>query len=711
MVSELISMDIEAKPAKAAVRFSGDLETAYRVCLWSRLANRVFLVLGSFDAADEDGLYQAAQEIDWSQHLNPDQTLRVAASVSRSNISHSRYAALKTKDAVVDQFRDKFGTRPSVATEHPDLQINVFIDRNQAQFSIDLSGDSLHQRGYRSLGGIATLKENLAAALLYRAGWPTLMKEGQAFVDVMCGSGTLPIEAALMACDIAPGLSRSYFGFAKWKGHNEAVWQRLLAEANYRRDKGLQTAPVVQGFDNHRPTILKAEEHIRNAGLADVVKVAYQDIRQFKLDFPKQGVLVTNAPYGKRVGDDDDLLDLYQALGTVLKDHFMGWRAAVFTDDLAKGKALGVRAKKIHSFMNGNIECKLLTIDMSDSAVIKDYRLPRLIESDQLSDAPRGLRNRLAKNRKKLKKWLSAENITCYRIYDADLPDYAAAIDLYEADQLYAHVQEYEAPKSIDERKARNRLAELLSVVRDEFLISPDQIFLKTRRKQKGAAQYQKQEKHENQETSFGLGPESEFSVVREGDCEFYVHFERYLDTGLFLDHRPLRSRIQAEAQGKSVLNLFAYTGSMSVFAAKGGAKTTTLDMSNTYLEWTKRNFVLNGLSPKDHVVERADCVEWLRQTPKEKFDIIVLDPPSFSNSKKMSDVFDVQRDHVELIKNCVSRLNKNGCLYFSNNRRGFKLDEVQFGNLRVENITKDTIPLDFQQRKHIHQCWRVAQQ
>ena len=682
------------------------METAYRVCLWSRLANRVFLVLGASTTENEDGLYKAAREIDWSAHLSPEQTLKVSATVARSNISHSRFAALKTKDAIVDQLRDKFGARPSVAMERPDVQINVFIDRNRAEFSIDLSGDSLHLRGYRTLGGVATLKENLAAALLYRAGWHELLKQDHAFVDVMCGSGTLPIEAAMMACDVAPGLKRDYFGFLGWKGHNAAVWNRLLAEAEYRRDKGLAAAPVIQGCDNHKPTLGKAQQHAEQAGVGKIVKFIYQDILSFKLDFPKQGLVLTNAPYGKRVGEESELLELYGQLGQVLKNHFSGWRAGVFTDELEKGKALGLRAKKIHSFFNGNIECKLLTIEVSEETVIKQYRLPRLIERENLSEAARGLGNRLQKNRRKLSKWLKSDEVTNYRVYDADLPDYAAAIDIYTTTELIAHVQEYEAPKSIDDRKAARRLSELLSVVRDEFDLTPEQIYLKQRRRQKGAAQYEKQEK----EGSFGLGDVKEFSLVQETGFKFYVNFEKYLDTGLFLDHRPLRTRILKESEGKSFLNLFAYTGSISVFAAKGGATTTTLDMSNTYLEWARRNFALNGIAVADkHTIERADCIAWLQQPVKQKFDLIVLDPPSFSNSKRMSESFDVQRDHVELVKQCMARLNSNGQLYFSNNRRGFKLDENALSGFQFEEITHQTIPPDFQQKKHIHRCWQFT--
>jgi len=656
----------------------------------------VLLNLGTFPVENDDQLYDVVRTIDWSKHLDLERTFKVSASVSRSNVTHSHYAALKVKDAIVDQFRDATGDRPNIAADQPDLQINAYLDRNQLELAIDLSGNSLHQRGYRTLGGVATLKENLAAALLCRAGWPEQMKHDHAFVDFMCGSGTLPIEAAMMKCDIAPGIYRDYFGFLGWKGHNPAVWQRLVSEAEYRREQGMKQTVVIQGFDNHRPTLDKAIQHAENAGLGSVVEFAYQDVFDFKLDFPKQGLVLVNAPYGLRVGDQDSLPELYAAIGSVMKNHFMGWTAAVFTDDLAKGKALQLRAKKIHSFFNGNIECKLLTIPLSDDAVIKSYRLPRLLPEQELSEAALGLRNRLKKNKRKLNGWLTQSDVSCYRLYDADLPDYAAAVDVYHTDVLRLHVQEYEAPKTIDERNAKRRLGELLSVLKVEFDLSAEQIYLKQRRRQKGQSQYEK------------VGAANTFYKVQEGPCEFYVNFEDYLDTGLFLDHRPLRKMIREQAKDKRVLNLFAYTGTISVHAAIGGAKTTTLDMSNTYLDWAKRNFELNDIDLSGHRFLREDCVEWLKQPSSDQYDLIVLDPPSFSNSKKMEGLLDIQRDHVDLIEQCIERLAPDGTLYFSTNLRGIKLNEKALSHLEVVDLTHQTVPMDFQQRKHVHRCWQI---
>ena len=701
LVTELRELGIESKPMKAGVRFEGDLEQAYRVCLWSRLANRVLLVVHKAPVTDDDALYAEAQKIDWRQHLAGDHTFAVAASTARSNITHSKYAALRVKDAIVDQFRDATGARPDVAVDKPDVQVNVFIDRNEAQLAIDLSGESLHLRGYRNLGGLATLKENLAAALLCRAGWPEKAGRGEAFVDFMCGSGTLPIEAAMIACDIAPGLQRDYFGLLGWAGHNAAVWERLVTEAEYRKEKGLKQAPTIQGFDHHRPTLEKARQHVTNAGLEGIVKIEYQDVREFNLDFPKQGLVLVNAPYGNRVGEMDELESLYQAIGKVMRENFQGWRGAVFTDALENGKAVGIRADKIHSFFNGAIECKLISFDISPETEIKQYRLPRLFAVEELSDAALGFQNRLKKNRQKLKGWLKQSGVTCYRVYDADLPDYSAAIDVYKSDRgekIWLHVQEYEAPKSIDPAKAKRRLSELLSVVKLAFDIPAEQIFLKSRKRQKGDSQYEK------------LAEEKHFHIVEEGSCKFRVNFEDYLDTGLFLDHRPIRLQIAKEMPGKRLLNLFAYTSAVTVHAAVGGAEASvSVDMSNTYLDWSRHNFRLNGIDLDAHQLVRADCLGWLNKVDvADKFDVIFLDPPSFSNSKKMDDTLDVQRDHVELIEKSARLLADDGVLYFSNNLRGFKLDHAALAAFDIEDITAQTLPPDFQQRKHIHQCWKI---
>ena len=362
---------------------------------------------------------------------------------------------------------------------------------------------------------------------------------------------------------------------------------------------------------------------------------------------------------------------------------------------------IGIRAKKIHSLFNGALPCKLLHFDIESANVMQSYRLPRLIPQQELSESALGFLNRLKKNLKKIERWATRESISCYRVYDADLPDYAVAIDLYtdaETSRLWLNIQEYEAPKTIDPDKAKMRLREAVSVAKLVFDVPDEQLYLKSRRRQRGDAQYER------------LAEERIYYQVEEGACHFLVNFEDYLDTGLFLDHRPLRLRIGQESENKAILNLFAYTGTATVHAAVGGAsRSLTIDMSNTYIDWAKRNMALNDINGPAHRFLQADCIAWLENpTEKDKFDIIFLDPPSFSNSKRMQDVFDVQEDHVRLIRLAMERLTPDGVLFFSNNLRRFKLANTELEDFEVADITDQTIPDDFRQRKHIHRCWEI---
>ena len=694
----------DVKVTRAGVFFKGELQDAYRACLWSRLANRILLPVARFMAPSSDELYRQVKGIKWTEHMDVTQTLAVDASVSNSFINHSRYAALKTKDAIADYFRDVAGERPFVRVEQPDIQINVYINHDEAQLYIDLSGTSLHLRGYRTRGSVAPLKENLAAAILYRAGWPEIHLKGGAFVDFMCGSGTLPIEAALIACDIAPGLTRDYFGLLGWKQHDPEIWQQLIDEARSRRTEGLKRAPRILGFDHHHASLEKARQHVQQAGLADIVEIQHQDLFSFDVEIhdsrssSSKGLVVLNPPYGKRLGQDEDLIPLYSGIGQVLKTHFMGWKASVFTDDQSRGKAIGIRANRIHSLFNGAMPCKLLHFEINDSEIFQSHRLPRLVNDEDLSEQSTGFRNRLTKNLKQRGRWSRKENITCFRLYDADLPDYAVAIDLYEGEQLWVNIQEYEAPPTVDAIKAKLRLREVVTIVRQVLQVDEANIFLKNRHRQRGDAQYEKLDDTKN------------FHVVREGACEFWVNFEDYLDTGLFLDHRPLRLKIAATSEGRSLLNLFAYTGAVSVHAAKAGARRTlTVDMSKTYIDWARRNMELNAITDDSHRFLQVDCLAWLAQpTVKKLFDIIFLDPPSFSNSKRMRRPFDVQKDHSLIVNQAMKLLEHQGVLYFSTNLRRFKLDHEALKDFSILDITDRSIPVDFKQRKHIHRCWEL---
>lgn len=701
------------KQTLAGVAFQGTLETAYRICLWSRVANRVLLVLGTFTVNNQDDLYKGIKKINWFEHMQPDDTIAVTFSAKNSKaIKNTHFGALKVKDAIVDQMRAKFQKRPSIDTERPNLRVNVYLQGDTAQLSLDLSGESLHKRGYRDITIKAPIKENLAAAILMRAGWPKIAAQNGSLLDPMCGSGTLLLEGAMMAADYAPGLLREHYGFLGWKKHDADCWQKLLIEAERRKTAGLAKLPVIVGFDQSRRSINAAMTHIEQLGLTDKIHVERRDIADAEpaASWPA-GLLVCNPPYGERLGDEEETAELYKRFGEVLKTKFIGWQAAMIISNPELGFRLGIRSQKPVTLYNGALECKLLRMKLEESAFFipkaktQDERLTQIARSSQNLTDDTGAEmfaNRLKKNLKKLAKWAKQNRINCYRVYDADLPEYAVAVDLYQGDKTWINVQEYEPPKSVDPHKADQRLAGVLAEIKRVFDIDSDQVSLKIRRKQKSTSQYQKQRQ------------QGEFHIVEEGGCKLLVNFEDYLDTGLFLDHRPMRMLIQQQAKGKRFLNLFAYTGSATVHAAVGGAKsTTTVDMSNTYLDWAKRNLALNDIRG-DHELIQANCLEWLeteaRQPYPRQYDLIFLDPPTFSNSKRMEDAFDIQSDHVILINNAVELLAPGGILYFSTNFRRFKLDTSALSELIIEDITPSTIPEDFARNPKIHYCWRIQE-
>lgn len=310
--------------------------------------------------------------------------------------------------------------------------------------------------------------------------------------------------------------------------------------------------------------------------------------------------------------------------------------------------------------------------------------------------------NRLVKKRKHLRKWIAREAINAYRVYDADIPEYAIAVDVYNTDDSSCHivVSEYQAPATIDPEKAEQRLQESLEVIRKEFNIAPDNLYLKVRKKQKGSAQYEKlkSKKRVHELTEFG--------------SRFLVNFSDYLDTGLFLDHRAIRRLIFQLSKNKRFLNLFAYTGSATVYAARGGAKnTTTVDMSNTYIETARANMALNSFTQAEHEYIQADCLQWLERqanTKKKRYDLIFLDPPAFSTSKRMTKSFDVQRDHATIIRQCMLILADTGILLFSNNNRSFRIDSGLMDDYEISEISSQTIPKDFEGNRRIHNSWQI---
>ena len=689
------------------VRFEASLKTAYTACLWSRLANRVLLVLWQDRTDTSEGIYGAVQSIDWLDHIAPDGSLAVDFQGTGGEIRNSHFGALKIKDAIVDQFNRQNLARPNVDTKFPDLRLYARLKKGEFTLAIDLAGESLHRRGYREKGALAPLKENLAAAILIRADWPGVASKGGALIDPMCGSGTLLIEGAMMAMDIAPGLQRKNWGFTRWQGHIPAIWQSLLEDARERRALALTRQwPEIRGYDASGSIVSTAESNIEMAGLRGKVRVSRKELSEFSrpthTDLPF-GLVVANPPYGERLGDEASLVHLYSFLGQALRRDFQGWQAAMITGNPNLGKRMGLRSHKQYQLLNGSIPAKLLLFDVQEKQFVNEKPDAEGGEIPQrkFSGGAEMFANRLRKNLKRVDKWAKRQTLECYRVYDADMPEYAVAIDRYGK---YVHVAEYVAPANIPEETSRDRLRDVIDVIPSVMQVHPENVVLKERRRQRGTEQYTRKAQRE------------EWFEIEENPVKLLVNLHDYLDTGVFLDHRDVRRYIGEQAKGKRFLNLFCYTATASVHAGVGGARySTSVDMSQTYLNWAQRNLALNGLSESRHRVERADCLKWLEQRAKlnderEKYDLILLDPPTFSNSKKMDETLDIQRDHAGIVELAMACLAEGGELIFSNNRRGFTLDESVAERFTVQDKTRWSIPEDFSRRSQaIHHCYFIS--
>ncbi|MEZ5528910.1 MAG: bifunctional 23S rRNA (guanine(2069)-N(7))-methyltransferase RlmK/23S rRNA (guanine(2445)-N(2))-methyltransferase RlmL [Porticoccaceae bacterium] len=699
LASELAGLGASStRETVAGVYAEGDTEFAYRACLWSRLANRILMPMEKFPVSSADDLYHGVAAIPWETHLTPNESIAVDFIGTNDAIRHSKFGAQQVKDAIVDRIQKHFSGRPNVDLHRPDLRINVRLAKDQAHVSLDFSGESLHRRGYRTAMVPAPLKENLAAALLIRAGWPEIAARGGALIDPLCGSGTFLIEGAMMVADIAPGLNREQFGFQGWSRYDAELWQRLRQEALDRCQAGLaRELPEIRGYDKDTRAVSASHENIACAGLEKWVRVMAKPLEAFKKPTHRQlgeGLIICNPPYGERWGEMEELRPLYQTLGEVAKRECPGWRLAVITGNADLASELRLRAEKKYQFFNGTIPSQLLLFQLRDASEQGQQR--QVVTEEQLGEGAQMFANRLKKNARKLAGWLKQSGVSCYRLYDADMPEYAVAVDIY-GDAI--HVQEYAPPAKIDEEQANRHLSEVRKALLALYPDSRGKLFFKERRRQKGDNQYQPRPSRQHHSGTF---------VVEEGACRFEVNLTDYLDSGLFLDHRPVRHLIGELAAGKRFLNLFCYTSAATVHAAKGGAESSlSVDMSNSYLEWASRNFVLNKMDEKRHQLLRADCLDWLAQEQGE-FDLIFLDPPTFSNSKKMEGVLDIQRDHPELIHHAMAILAPGGTLVFSNNFRRFTLDDQLRANYSVEDITARTFDPDFQRDRRIHYCWLI---
>ena len=682
----------ECKIAQGGVHFQADDEALYRSLLWSRLASRILLPIVNGKVYSDLDLYSIVTGQDWLSYFDEKATFFVDFNGTNQEIRHTQFGAMRVKDAIVDYFERQGKARPNVDKDYPDIRIHAYLNKEELVVSLDLSGEALHLRGYREDTGQAPLRETLAAAIVLRSGW----KKGTPLVDPMCGSGTLLIEAAQMEAQIAAQLHRLHWGFDCWKGHNQDAWDKVKAEAVQQAETyfNQNPKPHFYGFDLDHRVLKKAQKNAQNAGVAHLIQWKQGDVTALKNPSPDEvGTVICNPPYGERLGTTPALIALYSVFGQRLKNEFGGWNASIFSSESTLLDCLRMRSHRQFKAKNGPLDCVQKNYQISER---KESTVENPLEFDRTLTVAVDFANRLQKNIKKIEKWAKQQGLDAYRLYDADLPEYNVAVDRY-GDHIV--VQEYAAPKNIDENKARQRLLDAVTATLQVTGIETNKLILKVRQKQKGTNQYEK------------LANKGEYFYVNEYGAQLWVNLTDYLDTGLFLDHRLTRKMVGEMAKGKDFLNLFAYTGSATVHAALGGAKsTTTVDMSNTYLNWAEQNLILNDIEGKQHKLIQADCLQWLEKCDRQ-FDLIFVDPPTFSNSKRMEDSWDVQRDHIKLMRNLKRILRPNGTIVFSNNKRGFKMDfeALEKLGLSAVEISAKTLPLDFERNKQIHNCWIVT--
>jgi 23S rRNA (guanine2445-N2)-methyltransferase / 23S rRNA (guanine2069-N7)-methyltransferase len=752
------NIDRKIEPANACVILEADLKAIYEICLWSRLAEQVLVnlaeiqILEKTQADAREVLYSEIKKIPWEKLFGLEHSFKIESSGKQTVFDDERFSALVFKDAVADKFRYHYEKRPSVEKENADVILQLFGDGNRFQVQLNVSGERLHKRGYRQESVEAPLRETLAAALLRQMQWNARCSEVDYFLDPCCGSGTLVVEALMMAADIAPGILRSKqsgkgFGFYNLSFHQEALWTNLVEQAQARLDLGLDSLKSsglkFRAYDSDNAAVKVCRANLQTLSLENYVHVerrAFAHIRELKKEgkLHSEGLVVCNPPYGERLQEANELKFLYRFLGERLRSEFSHWHVGVISSQVELLDALAFREYQQARFYNGNLKCifRFSTMESTKAEAVEGAMQGARQEKNDISYFVRCLKsqnkasseeddkeldkelnrqavdfqNRIIKNLKKLRPWLNKNDVKLFRIYDADMPEFNLAIDAYEKggegrtaegkSEPFLMVSEYAPPKSVDQELAKKRLNLALQSLRQLFDLRREHIFIKTRQKQKGSSQY-------NARTGSASGKKTPFIVVQESGLNFLLNPVDYLDTGLFLDHRVIRKRIFEEARGKRFLNLFAYTGSASVYAAAGGAKSTlSVDLSENYLVWARQNLLANGFSLDEHTTKTADVMRWLSDN-KDQYDLIFIDPPTFSNTKKKNLTFDVQTDHESLIEKALARLDGQGVIYFSTNFRRFEFSKKIEEICQVEEISRETVSPDFS-RKQPHRCWEI---
>lgn len=769
LADELKSFGIKrVRPLGGGVAFFCKAEDAYRVCLWSRLASRIMLVLGRVNAGDAELLYAGVYKLPWQDILASDASMAVRAHGANDELRNSRFTALKVKDAVVDKMRSVSGQRPDIDASAPRAAIDVRIRDRRAVISLDFSGEALNHRTYltREDGDDAALECTLAAAALSLSSWESMARQGAAFVDPVCQNGILITEAASMACDCAPGLLRQRWGFYGWAGFDSDAFAKLVAEADERFEQGIAriagtqalSAPANErpdltcvrfaGASSSSPFIKRAREHVRRAGLRQVVTVELADASSVaELVARVSKVAQRNPLTDVSPGPEDAECATGGATGVSIDGLKPGAclvasnldssvradaRAHVQADEATYAAACAAAQSgsrfavlnaqsmmarfggqpRLHMQLGKNrTESSLLVFD-EISAGMEVIEIPDMAGGaphrvEVFERASEQFAARLRKVVKERRKWATRAGVANYRIYDSDLPDYAVAIDWFTGagdarGNSYLHIAEYAPPSSVNPDKARRRFDDVLAIAPIVCGVRPDHVFSKTRVREKGGGQYR------------NAGYRPYVTTIEENGYRFEVDLAGRLDVGLFLDHRLTRQLVESSAEGARFCNLFAYTGTASVYAAGGGATSTvTIDMSQTYLDWARRNMAANGFSGEQHKFEKADVMRWITEARRSgrRFDLMFVDPPTFSNSKSMGKrTWDVQRDHVELLIGVAHLLAEDGFAIFSCNLRTFKpyLDQLEKYGVELEDISGQTIPEDFARTPKIHKCYLV---
>ena len=668
------------------IEFSGDWSDIARANLWLRTADRVSVVVADFHCDDFDTLFEATKQIDWRSLLSQDAKIHVTGSSVKSQLSSVPAVQRTVKKAIVASLLGSTSDR--LAEDGPLYRVHIGLRKDQARLTIDTTGPSLHKRGYREISTKAPLKETLAAALVQLSFW----NPERPLIDPFCGGGTILIEAALIGRNLAPGQNRS-FSCEAWSTCPSDVWEQARLEA---RAECIERLPQrLIGTDIHAGALSLAR---RNADVAGVADEIHFQVRPFAKLSSKQehGCIITNPPYGDRL-DPVELQSLYESMPIVLRN-LPTWSYFILTAFPRFERLIGKSADRRRKLYNGRIECTYYQFHgppprpsaERDTDILPIFGGVTSKDNEQAEI----FANRLKKRARHLRRWPTRRGITCYRIYERDIPEIPLVVDRYE-DHL--HIVEFERPHERDLARHADWL-ELMRITAANTLEVPlDNVVLKSRMRQAGLEQHEK------------LNDTGEEIVVREDGLEFLVNLTDYQDTGLFLDHRAARKMIRDLSEGQRVLNLFAYTGAFSVYAAAGQAREiVTVDWSHTYLDWARRNIERNNLLRPAYQFERDDTRQFLQGLdPDRQFDIIVCDPPTFSNSKRTDDVWSVQEDHAELIRMLLLNLAPDGRIFFSSNYRRFKLDEDALRGAVAQEITKQTVPEDFRNQR-VHRSWWI---